>query len=85
MTVAADGTITVTPDIGYAGDIDVPYTIEDQDGAGDSAVHTVEVPNTPPAVMDPDPTPGTPSIEPLDAENNHSPCSGWYSNHNRSG
>ena len=69
MTVAADGTITVTPDIGYAGDIDVPYTIEDQDGATDSALHTVEVPNTVPDVIDPDPTPGTPSIDPLNAEN----------------
>ena len=69
VTVAADGTITVSPDIGYAGDIDVPYTIADQDGAGDSAVHTVEVPNTAPDVIDPDPTPGTPSIDPLDAEN----------------
>ena len=69
VSVAADGTITVTPDTGYAGDINVPYTIEDQDGATDSAVHTVEVPNTPPAVEDPDPTPGTPSVDPLDAEN----------------
>ena len=69
VTVAADGTITVTPDTGYAGDIDVPYTIEDQDGATDSALHTVEVPNTAPDVIDPDPTPGTPSIDPLDAEN----------------
>ena len=69
VTVAADGTITVAPDTGYAGDIDVPYTIEDQDGATDSALHTVEVPNTAPAVVDPDPTPGTPSIDPLDAEN----------------
>ena len=38
VTVAADGTITVTPDTGYAGDIDVPYTIEDQDSAGDSCL-----------------------------------------------
>ena len=69
VTVAADGTITVTPDAGYAGDIDVPYTIEDQDGATDTAVHTVEVPNVAPVVTDPDPTPGTPSIDPLDLEN----------------
>ena len=54
---------------GFAGDIDVPYTIEDQDSATDSAIHTVEVPNTEPVVVDPDPTPGTPSIDPLDAEN----------------
>ena len=57
VSVAADGTITVTPNTGYAGDINVPYLIEDQDGATDSAVHTVEVPNTPPAVEDLDPTP----------------------------
>jgi len=47
----------------------VPYSIVDQDGATDSAVHIVEVPNAPPAVIDPDPAPGTPSIDPLDAEN----------------
>ena len=69
VTVAADGTITVTTDTGFAGDISVPYTIEDQDGATDSAVHTVTVGNAAPEVMDPDPTPGTPSIDPLDAEN----------------
>ena len=69
VTVTADGTITVTPDTGFAGDIDVPYTIVDQDGATDTAIHTIEVPNTEPAVVDPDPTPGTPSIDPLDAEN----------------
>ena len=69
VTVAADGTITVAPDAGFAGDIDVPYSIEDQDGATDTAVHTVEVPNVVPGVIDPDPTPGTPSIDPLDLEN----------------
>ena len=69
MTVAADGTITVTPDAGFAGDIDVPYTIEDQDGAVDSAVHRVTIGNAPPEVVDPDPTPSTPSVDPLDAEN----------------
>ena len=69
VTVAVDGTITVTPDTGFAGDINVPYTIEDQDGATDSAVHRVTIGNAPPEVMDPDPTPGTPSVDPLDAEN----------------
>ena len=69
MSVATDGTITVTPDTGYAGDINVPYTIEDQDDATDSAVHTVTVGNAAPEVTDPDPTPGTPSVDPLDAEN----------------
>ena len=69
VTVAADGTVTVTPSNGFSGTIVVPYSIVDQDGATDSAVHIVEVPNAPPAVIDPDPAPGTPSIDPLDAEN----------------
>ena len=67
VTVAADGTVTVTPSNGFSGTIVVPYSIVDQDGATDSAVHIVEVPNAPPAVIDPDPAPGTPSIDPLDA------------------
>ena len=33
VDVAVDGTVTVIPDIGFAGDIDVPYAISDQDGA----------------------------------------------------
>jgi len=69
VTVAASGTITVTPDTGFAGDINVPYAIADADGATDTAIHTVEVANAPPVVIDPDPAPGTPSIDPLDAEN----------------
>ena len=69
VTVSASGIVTVTPDAGFASDIDVPYSIEDQDGATDSAVHTVEVPNVVPEVFDPDTTPGTPSIDPLDLEN----------------
>jgi len=52
VTVAANGTITVTPDAGFAGDIDVPYTITDPDGQTASAVHTVEVPNAPPVAVD---------------------------------
>ena len=48
----ADGTITVTPDTGFEGDIDVPYTISDPDGETSSAVHTVEVPNAPPIAVD---------------------------------
>ena len=52
VMVAADGTITVTPDAGFAGDIDVPYTISDPDGETASAVHTVEVPNAPPVAVD---------------------------------
>ena len=52
VTVAADGTVTVTPDTGFAGDIDVPYTITDPDGETASAVHTVVVPSTPPVAVD---------------------------------
>jgi len=69
VVVAADGTITVIPDDGFSGQIDIPYDIIDQDGQTDSAVHTVIVPNAPPEVADPDPTPGTPSIDPLDTDN----------------
>ena len=47
----------------------MPYTIADEFGAASSATHTVEVGNAPPQVIDPDPTPGTPSIDPLDLEN----------------
>ena len=52
VTVAVDGTITVTPDAGFSGDIDVPYTIVDEDGETDTAVHTVTVPNAPPVAVD---------------------------------
>ena len=52
VTIAADGTITVTPDTGFEGDIDVPYTISDPDGQTSSAVHTVVVPNAPPIAVD---------------------------------
>ena len=69
VSVAANGTITVTPNTGFAGNINVPYTIEDQDGTTDTAVHTVTIGNAAPEVIDPDPTPGTPSLDPLDAEN----------------
>ena len=69
MTVAANGVITLTPDNEFSGEIDVPYTIEDANGATDSAIHTLDVANAPPAVEDPDPASGTPSIDPLDAEN----------------
>ena len=47
----------------------MPYSIADQDGQTDSAVHTVIVPNAPPTVADPDPAPNTPSIDPFDADN----------------
>ena len=61
VTVDADGTITVTPDAGFAGDIDIPYTIVDENGVTDTAVHTVEVAGAPPVVPDP----GTPPIDPV--------------------
>ena len=60
MTVAADGTITVTPDAGFSGAIDVPYTIVDEDGETDMAVHTVEVPDAPPVAPEPEQAPATP-------------------------
>ena len=44
VTIAADGTIIVTPDTEFEGDINVPYKISDPDGLTSSAVHTVEVP-----------------------------------------
>ena len=69
VTVDTDGTVTVTPDDGFSGDIDVPYTIEDQDGATSSATHSVVVANAPPQVIDPSPAPGSPSIDPSDSEN----------------
>ena len=52
VTVNAAGVITVAPDAGFAGDIDVPYTISDPDGETASAVHTVEVANAPPVADD---------------------------------
>ena len=66
VDVAADGTITVTPDNGFTGTIDVPYTIEDSDGATDSAVHSVEVPNPPPVAVDE--TVSTPFETPIDVD-----------------
>ena len=78
VTVAVDGTITVTPDAGFSGDIDVPYTIVDEDGETDTAVHTVEVPNAPPIAVDETVTtqPDTPVvIDPLanDSDPNDDP------------
>ena len=68
VEVAADGTITVTPDNGFTGTIDVPYTIEDPDGATDSATHSVTVGNAPannPPVAE-DETVSTPFETPVD-------------------
>ena len=68
VDIDASGEITVTPDVGFAGDIDLPYTIVDQDGDTDSAVHTVTVGNAPPVVIDPVPGSG-PFLDPSDPEN----------------
>ena len=48
VVVNADDVITVTPDDGFSGDLNVPYLLSDQDGATDSAVHTIEVEKAPP-------------------------------------
>ena len=53
VNIATDGKITVTPNTGFAGDIDVPYTIVDQDGATASNIHRVVTGNAPPEVIDP--------------------------------
>ena len=49
---------------GVSGPVVVNYSITDNDGGTDSAVHTINVGNQPPVLTDPDPTPGTPSIDP---------------------
>jgi uncharacterized repeat protein (TIGR01451 family) len=69
VTIAADGTITVTPDSGFSGTIDVPYTIVDQDGASSTASHFVEVGNAPPVIEIVDQAPDAPSIDPADPNN----------------
>ena len=69
-SVAFDGTNWVfTPAATFSGDAVISYTIRDQDGATSSATHTVTVANAPPTTTDPDPTPGTPYIDPLNASN----------------
>ena len=74
MTVTVDGTITLTPDAGFSGEINVPYTIVDEDGARDSAIHRIQIPNATPVAVD-ETIPGistTPIvIDPLD--NNSDP------------
>ena len=47
----------------------INYTIHDQDGATDTATHTVTVENALPTLVDPDPTPGTPGIDPANPTN----------------
>ncbi|OOG87913.1 hypothetical protein B0E41_03070, partial [Hydrogenophaga sp. A37] len=63
------GVWTFTSAPGVSGPVVINYTIVDQDGATDSATHTVNVANQPPVLIDPDPTPGTPSIDPGDPNN----------------
>ncbi len=69
LTQEPDGSWTFTSTVGVSGPVLINYTITDQDGATDSAVHTVDVGNVPPTLVDPDPTPGTPSIDPADPTN----------------
>ena len=48
----------------------INYTIADQDGATDSAIHTVTVENAPPVLVDPAPgVPGSPEIDPANPAN----------------
>ena len=71
---AAQGSIAFVPGTGwvftpaatFSGDAVITYTIQDQDGATDTATHTVTVANAPPTPLDP---PGTPYVNPLDPNN----------------
>jgi hypothetical protein len=55
---------------GVSGPVVVNYTVTDQDGASDSATHTVNVANQPPELQDPTPgDPLTPEIDPGDPNN----------------
>ncbi len=50
-----DGTVTFTPADGFEGEATISYTIEDPEGASDSAVHIVDVganPDTGPTAVD---------------------------------
>jgi len=58
-----------TPANGFSGTATINYTIVDQDGATSSSTHAVVVENAPPVLVDPDLTPGTPFVNPLDATN----------------
>ncbi|WP_234267702.1 Ig-like domain-containing protein, partial [Hydrogenophaga sp. NFH-34] len=58
-----------TPAEGVTGPVVVNYTIRDQDGAEDSATHTVAV-NQPPVLEDPNPgDPESPEVDPTDPTN----------------
>ena len=69
ITIDTAGAITVTPDIGFSGDVVVDYIVADEDGVTDTATHTVDVANAPPSVEDIDTAPGTPVIDPVDTQN----------------
>ena len=60
---------TFTPATGFSGTAVISYTITDIDGATSSSTHDVVVATAPPVLADPDPTPGTPSINPADPSN----------------
>ncbi|WP_198356968.1 Ig-like domain-containing protein, partial [Hydrogenophaga crassostreae] len=55
LTQLPDGSWQFTSAPGVSGPVLVNYTITDQDGATDSAVHTVNVANQPPVITDPVP------------------------------
>ena len=48
VTVAADGTITFTPNTGFVGQVSFPYTISDGHGGTSQAIETITITNTPP-------------------------------------
>ncbi|ENU34924.1 hypothetical protein F989_00049, partial [Acinetobacter parvus NIPH 1103] len=51
VTVAADGTITFTPNTGFVGQVSFPYTISDEHGGSSTATETITITNTAPAAV----------------------------------
>jgi large repetitive protein len=66
LTQNPDKSWTFEPAKGVNGPVEINYTVTDQDGATDTAKHTLNVANRPPTLDDPDPTPDTPSVDPGD-------------------